>query len=697
MFSKKKELLFDGVCYLKGPPQKVWKAKAAYVPSHAGTIAVQRDEVVHFLGPAPGANGKDWTKVRTGAGAEGFVPTSFLAPSAGPPQLLIGRLQLSKTDLVFEGEHGGLAGLVIKALIPAVVSAAIDRGAPDIARGSGSLKTLKVVFHEKGIGKGERREIDLLLTEELASQVQEMIPEVQKTLQEEKENKVDWKDQLKMSAARAAINVAGSVYEAKEKLDQSSVGTALKNLGVDENERIEGPIKSFEVGERVESMGGDAGTILSSEYMPEREVTQVKVQLDSGRVRTYFNDDLRQAVVMLFGPENVKIKSLSKSAATDDISLGLEDATVSIDAEMLNFATVDGWTTANIRLREISSAKVDTKAFFRYKTPLGVEEEFKSLMICSTSADLQLLVTVERGQAICRAIDEGKRGGGKVKAANPAVAPDSATMASAALEADLLAGFATTNVPPASTGGDGGSGWGSGNSMGIPLGWPTDSAVTSESPQTESAGRSDSSGWASSDAAALAIPEGWGAAVAQAMGTGEEGASVPKLEQAGGCSDGWGSTAVPADWPPTAASVATASGDAAAESSSGGDGDGGWGADSMPIPAGWPPQAVATAPAVAPAEEANLLGMFHATAAPQPEPAPELGVGPGASSSVIPAPVATADGGDFDLLGAAAPPPPISGMMAEGKDLMSGGGNLMSAPLDANAWSMDEPAAAGIL
>ena len=59
MFGRKKELLFDDVCYLKGPPQKVWKTKAAYTPSHAGTIAVEKDEVVQYLGPAPGANGKD--------------------------------------------------------------------------------------------------------------------------------------------------------------------------------------------------------------------------------------------------------------------------------------------------------------------------------------------------------------------------------------------------------------------------------------------------------------------------------------------------------------------------------------------------------------------------------------------------------------------------------------------------------------
>ena len=132
----------------------------------------------------------------------------------------------------------------------------------------------------------------------------------------------------------------------------------------------------------------------------EREVVQVKVQLDSGRVRTYFSDDIRPAVIIIFGPEDVKIKSLSKSAKTEDISLGLEDARITIDAEMLNFATSDGWTTANVRLREITSAKVDPKAFFRYKTPLGVEEELKSLMIQSRQADLQLLVSLQRAMRV---------------------------------------------------------------------------------------------------------------------------------------------------------------------------------------------------------------------------------------------------------------------------------------------------------
>jgi hypothetical protein len=172
MFGRKaKELVMEEVAYLKGPPQKVWKAKASYTPSHAGTIAIEKGEVVSNMGPAPGANGKDWTKVRTSAQVEGFVPTSFLSSSAGPPQLLIGRLQITKGDVIFEGEHGGLAGLVIKAQIPAVIQANVDQAAPDIVRGSGVLKTVRLSYHEKGPNKGEKRDIELLLVDAVAQQV----------------------------------------------------------------------------------------------------------------------------------------------------------------------------------------------------------------------------------------------------------------------------------------------------------------------------------------------------------------------------------------------------------------------------------------------------------------------------------------------------------------------------------------------
>jgi hypothetical protein len=55
-------------------------------------------------------------------------------------------------------------------------------------------------------------------------------------------------DKLAASAARAAINVAGSVYEAKAKLDNSKVGLALGNFGVAEAERVEATVRSYEAG-----------------------------------------------------------------------------------------------------------------------------------------------------------------------------------------------------------------------------------------------------------------------------------------------------------------------------------------------------------------------------------------------------------------------------------------------------------------
>jgi hypothetical protein len=65
--------------------------------------------------------------------------------------------------------------------------------------------------------------------------------------------------------------------------------------------------------------------VVSSQYLPERDCVQVKVQLDSGRLRTYFADDIRPAVSLLFGPEGVKIKSLSKIKQTDEVALQLEE------------------------------------------------------------------------------------------------------------------------------------------------------------------------------------------------------------------------------------------------------------------------------------------------------------------------------------------------------------------------------------
>ena len=106
-----------------------------------------------------------------------------------------------------------------------------------------------------------------------------------------------------------------------------------------------------------------------------------KVKLDSGRVRTYFAQDLLLceassptdavqgppameisssaairarpdsvgSIVSDFGPEPVRIKSLSQSAKTKDISLLLEDGSITLDELALRFSTSDGWTEVRAR------------------------------------------------------------------------------------------------------------------------------------------------------------------------------------------------------------------------------------------------------------------------------------------------------------------------------------------------------------
>jgi hypothetical protein len=213
-----------------------------------------------------------------------------------------------------QGEHGGLAGLVIKALISAVIGAAVDLTARDVVRGSGVLKTVKVSFYEKAWEKGERRDIELLLPEAQANEVAQGVEQLRKQAAADREQaQPHWKvpfrtrqpqpqplpaaaaddddgtaaagfmdvagsasmgpanvtsvvypathtaaigyaacprlqDKLAASAARAAINVAGSVYEAKAKLDNSKVGLALGNFGVAEAERVEATVRSYEAG-----------------------------------------------------------------------------------------------------------------------------------------------------------------------------------------------------------------------------------------------------------------------------------------------------------------------------------------------------------------------------------------------------------------------------------------------------------------
>ena len=70
--------------------------------------------------------------------------------------------------------------------------------------------------------------------------------------------------------------------------------------------------------------------------------TAIKVKLESGRLRSFYASDVSPLSTNVFGPEPVKIKSLSKSAATDSISLQLEEGNLTVDASSVKFCTDDG-------------------------------------------------------------------------------------------------------------------------------------------------------------------------------------------------------------------------------------------------------------------------------------------------------------------------------------------------------------------
>eukprot|EP01045_Picozoa_sp_COSAG04_P024632 COSAG04_NODE_3103_length_3168_cov_23.165289_1_plen_639_part_10 len=631
MFGKKKDLVFNETAYLKGPPQKVLRAKADYKPSHAGTVAMDKGEIVSSLGLAPGSSGKDWTKVRLKSGVEGFVPTSFLAQSQGPPQLLNGKLQVSRTDLVFEGDTGGMAGLVIKAPMEGVLTVEVDRAAADIARGSGVLKTLKISYHEKGREKGEKRDIEILLPEEHAAKLERGMPELQKEALEQlpqgdwKERMAAKKEEMRSAALGLAINTAGAMMQAQDALEKNTAVRAIKNFGV-ADEYVEEAKRDFEAGERVESMGGDQGTVVEASYVEAREATMVKVKLDSGRVRTYFDSDIRRIAQAIFGPESVKIKSLSKSAATDDISLQLEEASVTIDAEVLKFKTTDGWTEATIFLRDITSAKLDSKATFEHTDPmLATKVTYTSLMFESKTANLQLLVTEDRGNAIIQAIDEARQAWlvanrERLQKRQQEQATSPADLSLAPAEGSSGAGGSAGGGAAGSDGG--GGGWGA-DSTAVPAGWPPTAAEPEPAQEEDSPGAFGGGGGG-----------GWGDAIASALGDAEP-EPTPAIAAASGDADLLGMGA-------------------AATTTAGGATQGGWGADSRAIPAGWPPVAgggdLLTAPAPQAAAGGLMGGQLDAgmftveDAAPEPAPAPEGGSssggggdGWGDSSMAIPA------------------------------------------------------------
>jgi hypothetical protein len=96
---KKRDYVLEQKVIAKGPPTQIYTAKAAYNPSHAGAVPMESGERVQYVGPAPGTNSKDWTCIRRSTGAQGFVPTSFIAITQSQPQLLQGVLHLSRTEV----------------------------------------------------------------------------------------------------------------------------------------------------------------------------------------------------------------------------------------------------------------------------------------------------------------------------------------------------------------------------------------------------------------------------------------------------------------------------------------------------------------------------------------------------------------------------------------------------------------------
>ena len=106
---KKKDYVFADQAILKGPATKLYIAKAAYSPSHAGAVAMDKDEQVVYVGPAGGTNSNDWTCIVNKAQQQGFVPSSFLDIRAGGPQLLQGQLRIAKTEFVFEATQRNAA------------------------------------------------------------------------------------------------------------------------------------------------------------------------------------------------------------------------------------------------------------------------------------------------------------------------------------------------------------------------------------------------------------------------------------------------------------------------------------------------------------------------------------------------------------------------------------------------------------
>eukprot|EP01052_Picozoa_sp_SAG31_P016694 SAG31_NODE_1115_length_9839_cov_39.294661_3_plen_157_part_00 len=139
----------------------------------------------------------------------------LLQEKPGEPQLLPGHLRIAKTDMLFVAAHKNSA-LELKAPLSGVILCEQNKSVPDMVVNEKSLKTLQLQYNEKGAGKGEKRTIELLMTEASVAKVESTVPELIKALpdappswQEKMEAK---RAELKSAALRTAVAAYGESH-----------------------------------------------------------------------------------------------------------------------------------------------------------------------------------------------------------------------------------------------------------------------------------------------------------------------------------------------------------------------------------------------------------------------------------------------------------------------------------------------------
>ena len=107
------------------------------------------------------------------------------------------------------------------------------------------------------------------------------------------------------SSAAASRSFQVRAGETVELLDiEDETWWKVRICGAEEvaEERAEPP--AFAAGDRVETTDGAAAVVVSSEFVAAREATMVKVELEGGRCRTFFDIDLRRADAPLPAPRS---------------------------------------------------------------------------------------------------------------------------------------------------------------------------------------------------------------------------------------------------------------------------------------------------------------------------------------------------------------------------------------------------------